>query len=251
MNHFFSLYFLITIFSISFPSSPLTTSPFSPLFSSSLTLSPKPRNLQISELQVNSYAGAAPRWPSIASFSDGGFGIVWGINPPNSSSVTSVFAKTYSSNITTILPDFQANTYHAVSQSFPTIAELKDRSFVVAWYGGGSGNSAIKRIAMRLFYQNGTARTAEIQVNTYNQGENYPSIAVLPSGNFVIVWEGKGASTFPNKRIAGQMFTPNGTAIGPEFDISTYNATQEAPAIATLKSGAFVVVWYDLLLKHH
>ncbi len=84
----------------------------------------------------------------------------------------------------------------------------------------------------------------EFRVNTYTSlDQSRPSVAMDPSGNFVVVWEsiaqdGSGSGIF------GQRYDGGGAPLGSEFRINTYtSASQTEPSAAMDASGGFVVVW--------
>ncbi len=84
----------------------------------------------------------------------------------------------------------------------------------------------------------------EMQVNTYTtSNQKVPSVAIDPTGNFVVVWQsftqdGSGAA------IEAQRFNPVGDPVGAEFQVNTYTPFgQYEPSVAADGSGNFVVVW--------
>jgi len=84
----------------------------------------------------------------------------------------------------------------------------------------------------------------EFQVNTFTtSNQKKPSVAIDPSGNFVVVWQsftvdGNGLG------ISGRRFDVSGAPLGPEFPVNTYTtADQDSPSVAADGSGNFVVIW--------
>jgi hypothetical protein len=84
---------------------------------------------------------------------------------------------------------------------------------------------------------------AEFPVNTYTTGFQFVSSAArLAGGDFVIVWDGSGASDADGA--FGRRFTATGVPVGPEFRLNTYTTSfQYQPAVAADPSGGYVAVW--------
>src|SRR5262245_10012106 len=89
---------------------------------------------------------------------------------------------------------------------------------------------------------------SEFQINTYTtdyQGTlalGHHLVAADASGNFVVVWSGRGQNDFYGT--FGQRYDSAGVARGSEFLVNSYTTNaQEFPAVASDPSGNFVVVW--------
>lgn len=64
------------------------------------------------------------------------------------------------------------------------------------------------------------------------------SVSALGGGGFVVVWDD------PMFDVYGQVFDSNGIRVGNEFEVNTYNiSNQRAPSVAALHDGGFVVTW--------
>src|SRR5262245_22491388 len=85
---------------------------------------------------------------------------------------------------------------------------------------------------------------APFQVNTYTPGvQDAPSIAPLPAGGFVVVWESAGQDG-DDLGIFGQRHSSNGARQGTEFAVNTFTTgPQGVPAVSSAADGSFVVVW--------
>jgi hypothetical protein len=88
---------------------------------------------------------------------------------------------------------------------------------------------------------------AEFQVNTYTTGVQYaPSVAVSPSGSFVVAWQSfqQDAQGFG---VFAQRFDAAGVAQGAEFRVNTTTTLfQGEPSAAMDQSGNFVIAWASL-----
>ena len=88
---------------------------------------------------------------------------------------------------------------------------------------------------------------SEFQANTYTNGaQNYPSVAVGATGDFVIVWS-SAAQDGQDTGVFGRRFASAGVALGSEFQVNTYtNNTLNFPSVAAAASGDFLVAWQSL-----
>ncbi|MCP3998030.1 MAG: hypothetical protein GY722_23665 [bacterium] len=93
------------------------------------------------------------------------------------------------------------------------------------------------------------ALAGDIQVNTYTTGGQYfPSVALDPTGDFVVVWMSDGSSGTDTSAgsIQGQRFAANGDTVAGEFQVNTYTTSHQSdPAVAVDWDGNFVVVSYS------
>ncbi len=85
---------------------------------------------------------------------------------------------------------------------------------------------------------------AEFLVNTYtSSNQQSSSMAGLKNGGFIVTWQSEGQDG-AGTGIYGQLFDATGAADGSEFLINTATANdQNAPAVAALADGTFVVTW--------
>jgi len=87
----------------------------------------------------------------------------------------------------------------------------------------------------------------ETIVNTETtNNQKRPSVAVGADGNYLVVWNGDSAEQFYFD-IKGQLYNPNGIAIGGEFQIDQAGANriQYTPEVAADGFGNYIVVWSD------
>lgn len=87
---------------------------------------------------------------------------------------------------------------------------------------------------------------SEFQVNQTVEGDqSKPSVAALPNGTFVVVWQSDlqdGSET----GVYGRLFSEVGVALGDEFQIADKSlGPQQYPSAAGLSGGGFVVTWID------
>jgi len=137
--------------------------------------------------------------------------------------------------------EFQVNTRPTYNQTYPDVAVDGVGNFVVVWasyYQGGRSYD----IFARTFLRDGSPETSEFQINTTTTGnQTEPSIAVDPSGNFVVAWQGPGPD---EEDIYARKFDPNGQPLTGEFRINDYTpGSQLYPNVAVDDAGNIVIVW--------
>ena len=128
-------------------------------------------------------------------------------------------------------------------------AALVGGGYVLAWtdWAGDADDPAVpftaRGIRAQRFQPDGTPDGPAFSVNTTTAGQQAnPSVAALPDGGWLIVWDDAGGTG----GIAGQRYSPDGTETGEEFLVSTENAgTQIVSVVAVLEGGGFVVAWQD------
>jgi hypothetical protein len=88
----------------------------------------------------------------------------------------------------------------------------------------------------------------EFQVNSHTlYGQTYPSVAMQPDGDFVVVWESYSSAGTDTSvtSIQGQRFASDGSLQGAQFQVNSYTTGfQRVPALASADDGDFVVAWW-------
>ena len=128
----------------------------------------------------------------------------------------------------------------------PVVTGLAGGGFVVAWQDSkpAPGEPATL-IRAQQFDANGAALGASLVVSAPGAGErDFPSIASLPSGGFVVTWQHFVSPT--NSEIKAQFYDGAGAKLGGEVVVNTVTADyQERPVISSLLGGGFVIAWSD------
>ena len=138
--------------------------------------------------------------------------------------------------------EFRVNTFTTGNQSEPAVGMDASGNFVIAWSSFGQDGNADGIYAQR-YNAAGVAQGGEFRVNTFitNQ-QTRPSVAMQDNGDFVVVWDGSGASDASG--IFGQRYNAAGVPQGGEFRVNTFTTgTQRFPDVAVDPDGDFVVVW--------
>ncbi len=89
-----------------------------------------------------------------------------------------------------------------------------------------------------------SSHATEVQVNTYTTNDQqYPSVAMDASGNFVIAWHSDGQDG-DGLGVYAQRYDSAGNPVGAEFRVNTYTTSaQGSPSVAMNADGNFVIAW--------
>lgn len=101
-------------------------------------------------------------------------------------------------------------------------------------------------IAVQFYSNDGTiGKNQQVNSGDANGTINiWPSIAMAPSGNSLVVWADTRVS--PAGDIYGQRFNSSGATVGSNFRISAGRGEiMDRPEVAMLDDGSFMVVWTD------
>ncbi len=148
------------------------------------------------------------------------------------------------STISIILDDFQVNENAGKSdKEKPDVAADGSGNFVITWIDERNGDYDI--YAQR-YNSNGQSQGGDFLVSddTGISEQNYPSVAMNGSGNFVITWidERNG-----NYDIYAQLYNSSGLPLGGNFLVNDDedDDRQYFPSVAMDDSGNFVITWLD------
>jgi len=85
----------------------------------------------------------------------------------------------------------------------------------------------------------------ELHVNTFTPyDQTAPSVARLPEGGFVVVWQSFDQLGGGDQDIFGRRFDGTGEPLGAVFQVNAYTTDdQVAPRVSTAGDGSFLVVW--------
>src|SRR5215468_5798074 len=136
------------------------------------------------QFQVNSNTAQSQTYPSVATDAAGDFVVVWE-SPENDDSIQ---GQRYDGAGTPLGAQFQVNTNTSTFR--PAVAMDADGGFVAVWTGStfGPGSEGARVLGQR-FAADGSPVGGEFQVNTLTTNNQwFPSVAVLPSGGFVVVF---------------------------------------------------------------
>ncbi|WP_165493836.1 calcium-binding protein [Azotobacter chroococcum] len=195
----------------------------------------------VSELRVNSTTANSQQLPTVAALTDGGFVVSW-ISANQDGSGYDIYLQRYNANGAPIGEELQL---HATFHNQSSIATLADGSFVVTW--SAISQSQGYDIYAQRYSADGIAISSEMLVNTlFTDGnQEYPSIAAVADGSFVIAWRSRDGS---GDWIHFRRYANDGTAIGDERrHHSVYSNQLDVSSldIAALDDGGFAFTWHE------
>lgn len=167
-------------------------------------------------------------------------------SPGNDDQESSIQARIFDETGTAVAPQFQVNTLTPGFQLEADVAGASDgSSFLVVWASEGSvgGDSSFTSIQGRLFFTDGTPAGDQFQVNQLGPGYQVePSIAVLESGEYVVVWAHLDTSS-GTWNVTGRSVSAAGVPLGEDFDVSDGNAAADPEPKVAAFGEEVVVVW--------
>jgi hypothetical protein len=205
------------------------------------------------EFRANTFTTSVQRLPEVQVKAAGDFIVAWTGYGPQDGQYYGVFAQRYDEAGTPLGAEFGVNSYTTSFQFRPRIASDRKGNFVVVWSSFGQDGSYYGVFGQR-YDASGARRGAEFQVNSYTtgyQGSAYyhittdHSVAMSPSGRFVVVWgsydPGQDGSL---SSVHGQRFDAGGNRLGGEFQVNSYTTGfQVGPSVAMADDDSFVVTW--------
>ncbi len=196
---------------------------------------------QGSAFLVNTFTTNDQVSPTVAMDAAGDFVVAWQ-SYGQGGAAYGIYARRYNSSGAAQGSEFKVNTYTTGWQGAPTVAMDATGDFVVTWTGIGTGDPSYGIFAQR-YNSSGMAQGSEFLVNTYTtNGQDYSSVAMDATGDFVIAWE-SGGQDGSGYGVCAQRYNSSGMAQG-EFPVNTYTTgDQTLPAVAMDAAGNFAIAW--------
>ncbi len=144
----------------------------------------------------------------LIALNNGGVAIAYHDNdsgPP--ATLHEVYLTIYNSLGALVVEAVQVNVIDNNNQYFPDVAVLDSGRIVIAWMDdSGAAGDGDRGVIARIYNPDGTPAGGPFVVNTTLPGsQQYPTIAALPDGGFLIAWNS-----------GRQLFDANGVKVGPE-----------------------------------
>jgi hypothetical protein len=202
----------------------------------------------VDEFRVNTFTANSQDAPAIATLADGGYVVTWNSFGQDNAFSYGIYAQRYDVAGRLQGGEFKVNTFVDTDQLAPTVAALNTGGFVVAWQSSDQDGSQYGIYAQR-YDAAGNPLGGEFRANTFTTDQQIvPAITALANGGFVLTWASSNqAGAGSSFDIYARRYDANGAAQGNEFLINTYTTSiQDAPAVAALANGGFVVTWESL-----
>lgn len=192
------------------------------------------------EARVNVATPGGQSDARIALLPGGGWVVIWHAESQNQGGLD-VFQRVFTANGTALTSEMRVHVASAGHQTHGQVTPLSDGGWVVIWQSSGASGLDIFQ---RAFNADGTARTPDIRVSSYDSGDQIlPQVTALDDG-WVVTWQSGGQDDVLSVGIYQQAFDSQGNALGEERQVNTYTpADQVEPKITTLSSGGWVVTW--------
>lgn len=194
----------------------------------------------------------AQEYPDVAMDADGNMIVVWQ-SITQDGSAWGVYGRQFLADKTPVQPaEFQINQTTDLNQRRATVVCDPQGNFTVSWQSDRQDQAATA-ILSRQYHADGTPETDEMVVNTWELGPQIlPVMAMTPSGDFGIFWDGQGTSRLEG--IHGRIFEegyvppePHITAAPVDDQILVSEAgglEQSFPAVAVIENnGHYVAAW--------
>lgn len=163
---------------------------------------------QGNDFRVNTFTTNDQLNPSVAINDDGEFVIAWQSSRQDGPlDVGGIYAQQFSSNGTPVGGEIHVNALFTPSaQQNPRVAIAGDGGFTVTWNGEGNGDS--NGVFGQQFDANGERIGQDFLINTTTVlGQEEQAIAMMPDGDFTVIWKDGGASLDKNSSgIIGRRF---------------------------------------------
>jgi hypothetical protein len=189
------------------------------------------------EIAVNSTKAGGQVQPSVAMDAAGNFVITWTSGQGVGGSNEVIFQR-YNSSGVAQGPETQANNTTGGSQNNPAVAMDGSGNFVIAW----QSVEASTEIRFRRFNAAGNAFAGDAVANISAGDQANPAIAMEPTGEFVIAWDGNGPGD-----AQGIFFRRyNASGVGQDAADVRANSTLNnatAPTIGINSRGDFAIAW--------
>lgn len=144
--------------------------------------------------------------------------------------------------------EFQVNETSAFAQEAPGVAfDAVHGEYVVVWESVGQDGDG-RGVYGRRYDSSGNPIGGEFLINSHTASDQAgPSIAALPGGGFVVVWESlnQDGDFFG---IFARRFGAGATPVGAEFQVNAYTFdAQEQPDVCSDADGDVLIAWESRL----
>ena len=147
----------------------------------------------------------------------------------------------------------KVNQTTTFEQSHPSIDRSTSGPLMVAWQSLNSTDGNGFDIYVRTFTLDNSAQPSpasdEVRINTNAIGQQeFPVIAALDNGDFVVAWNDQSEPNLDNYGVLGRIIGPDGQPNGePVLLHSTSAGDQKDVAVSSFPGGGFVAAWTSIV----
>ncbi|MEQ1950780.1 calcium-binding protein [Mesorhizobium sp. CN2-181] len=175
--------------------------------------------------------------PTVAALTNGGFVTAWS---EHDGQKWKTYVSKYSDNNSSLTGKILVDNIGGGTGNEPQVIGLKDGGFAVAYLDYSSGNFDQK---MRIYNEDGTARTAAFKINQVIDGtQANPSLTLLDNGFIAVTWDTTPQGS-ANTDIAGRIYDRNGVAITGEFLVASGASDEKGGNGVGLAGGILAYVY--------
>jgi len=193
------------------------------------------------EFRVNGTTTGDQNSPAVVMDAGGNFTVVW---TSDQNGNLDVFARQYNAAGAPLGTEILVNTTLAGNQTEARLAMDSSGNFVVVWTADGNLDGNLQGIFAQRFDAAGNKLGLEVRVNTTTvKDQIQPSVAMDPSGNYVVAWS-SASQDGDRAGIFAQRYNAAGVAQSGEFRVNTQTIdAQDSPSVAIDAAGRFTVAW--------
>lgn len=189
------------------------------------------------ELAVNEETVGTQWRPRVGLYSDGVAQVVW---EHEGTGGNGILGRRFDSDGAPLGPS--ALVSGADGGQDPDLASQPDGRAVVVWSGGGWGGAGI--VAQRLAEGDPVGEPVQVSV-TATSTYPMPSVAMAPTGEFVVAWSGAGDYGEDGYDIRARAFSADASPLVEELAVNADASGLQMASTVTLSAGgdAFLVAW--------
>ena len=205
--------------------------------SSAYTTSPAVTLAAGAEATVNATTNSDQILPAVAVLANGTQVVVWASNGQDGSGY-GIYGRRLGVDGQPIGPEFRVNSCWINNQDTPSVAALGNGGFMVFWQDIPSYDAAFAGVYAQRYDAAGVAVGAQMTI-AQGSGASLPKATRLADGGLFTVWARNGA-------VMGQRFDADGVPVTAAASVWTYSGSSgqaDAPNVAALSNGGYVVTW--------
>jgi Ca2+-binding RTX toxin-like protein len=194
--------------------------------------------LPAAETVVNSSLPGHQTSSRIAALTDGGYIVAWGDRVLDTDEAI-IRAQRFDAAGSRVGAETVVASTNAPSQIDVAVTGLADGGFALAW--GNRLTATSTELRSQRFGQDGAPVGVAERVNATAGTHEWPSVAALPDGGYVVVWQGL-PGTGESATARARVFGPSGSN---EFRLDPDGSLQALPDVVGTSTG-FLVSWNEL-----
>lgn len=213
----------------------------SELWAGLLSMTPVGSEVRVNTTTAGGQQTFAQSPKAVAMAPNGDYVVTWADQAADGSG-WGVYAQRYNSAGVAQGTEFRVNKTITDDQTNPTAAMDANGNFVITWSSFQNGTDY--DIYARRFDANGNALGNDFRVNneTLNH-QQYSSVAMDASGDFVITWASQNQDS-NSWGVFARRYNASGSAQGSEFQVNTwFSGAQQDARVAMDAAGNFVIAW--------